>query len=65
MRKPVVVALVGFLAQLIDGSLGMAYGVTSSTLLIATGTQRAAPGRFDAAESVEARTKNQDAWRSH
>ncbi|MDO9379497.1 MAG: sulfite exporter TauE/SafE family protein [Nocardioidaceae bacterium] len=44
MRKLVVVALVGFFAQLIDGSLGMAYGVTSSTLLIATGTQAAVSG---------------------
>lgn len=44
MRKLAVVALVGFFAQLIDGSLGMAYGVTSSTLLIATGSQAAVSG---------------------
>jgi uncharacterized membrane protein YfcA len=31
-----VFAFVGLLAQVIDGSLGMAYGVTASTLLIAT-----------------------------
>lgn len=30
-------ALVGFLAQLVDGALGMAYGVVSSTVLIASG----------------------------
>lgn len=30
-------AFVGFLAQLIDGSLGMAYGVTSTTLMLAFG----------------------------
>jgi len=30
-------ALVGFLAQLIDGSLGMAYGVTSTSVLISMG----------------------------
>lgn len=30
-------ALVGFLAQLIDGALGMAYGVSSSTALISIG----------------------------
>jgi hypothetical protein len=30
-------ALVGFVAQLIDGSLGMAYGVTSSSLLLGFG----------------------------
>jgi uncharacterized membrane protein YfcA len=31
----VLVALVGLAAQLVDGSLGMAYGVTSTTLLVA------------------------------
>src|SRR5918993_5143276 len=42
MRKLVVLALVGFGAQLVDGSLGMAYGVTSTTLLLAIGTNPAA-----------------------
>jgi uncharacterized membrane protein YfcA len=42
MRKLLVLAAVGLLAQLIDGSLGMAYGVTSSTLLLATGVAPAA-----------------------
>lgn len=37
MRKLIVLGFVGLLAQLIDGSLGMAYGVTSSTLLLAVG----------------------------
>ena len=37
MRSFVALAVVGFVAQLVDGSLGMAYGVTSSTLLLATG----------------------------
>ena len=37
MRTLVLLALVGFGAQLVDGSLGMAYGVTSSTLLLAVG----------------------------
>ncbi|WP_193612785.1 sulfite exporter TauE/SafE family protein [Nocardioides lijunqiniae] len=37
MRKLIVLGFVGLLAQLIDGSLGMAYGVTSSTLLLAAG----------------------------
>ena len=32
-----IFAAVGFLAQLIDGSLGMGYGVISSTVLLATG----------------------------
>ncbi|MCY7396816.1 MAG: sulfite exporter TauE/SafE family protein [Nocardioides sp.] len=42
MRKLIVLGFVGFLAQLIDGSLGMAYGVTSSTLLLAAGVAPAA-----------------------
>lgn len=37
MEKLLVFALVGLAAQTVDGSLGMAYGVTSSTLLVATG----------------------------
>ena len=37
MRNLIVLGVVGLVAQLIDGSLGMAYGVTSSTLLLATG----------------------------
>lgn len=38
----VLLALVGLGAQLVDGSLGMAYGVTSSTLLLAVGASPAA-----------------------
>ena len=34
MRNFVVLALLGFVAQLVDGALGMAYGATSSTLLV-------------------------------
>jgi len=37
MQMFVVLATVGLVAQLVDGSLGMAYGVTSSTLLLAAG----------------------------
>lgn len=37
MRQLIVLGIVGLLAQLIDGSLGMAYGVTSTTLLLAAG----------------------------
>src|SRR5688572_5069227 len=37
MRKLLVLAFVGLLAQLVDGALGMAYGVTSSTLLLVAG----------------------------
>jgi uncharacterized membrane protein YfcA len=34
MRSFVILALLGFAAQLVDGALGMAYGATSSTLLV-------------------------------
>jgi uncharacterized membrane protein YfcA len=37
MRRLVLLALVGLAAQLVDGSLGMGYGVTSATLLVAGG----------------------------
>jgi uncharacterized protein len=37
MKKLFIFAFIGFLAQLIDGSLGMAYGVTSSSLLLTFG----------------------------
>jgi len=33
----IVLIVIGFLAQLVDGALGMAYGATSSTLLLASG----------------------------
>src|SRR5215213_850621 len=37
MRSLILLAIVGLIAQLVDGSLGMAYGVTSTTLLLAVG----------------------------
>lgn len=37
MRNLILLAVAGFAAQLVDGSLGMAFGVTSSTLLLAIG----------------------------
>lgn len=42
MQNLLILAVVGFFAQLVDGSLGMAYGVTSSTLLLAAGIAPAA-----------------------
>jgi uncharacterized membrane protein YfcA len=42
MERVIIFALVGLAAQLVDGSLGMAYGVTSSTLLLAGGIAPAA-----------------------
>lgn len=37
MQRLVVFTLIGFVAQLIDGSLGMGYGMTSGTLLLGFG----------------------------
>lgn len=37
MERLIILALVGLLAQFVDGSLGMGYGVTSASLLIAAG----------------------------
>ncbi len=37
MENIFVYILVGFLAQMIDGTLGMAYGVSSTTFLLSTG----------------------------
>jgi uncharacterized protein len=34
MRNFVILALLGFVAQMVDGALGMAYGATSTTLLV-------------------------------
>lgn len=42
MPTLLLLAVAGLLAQLVDGSLGMAYGVTSTTLLLAFGTNPAA-----------------------
>jgi uncharacterized membrane protein YfcA len=37
VRRLILIALLGSIAQLVDGSLGMAYGVTASTALLITG----------------------------
>lgn len=42
MRTLLLLGLAGLAAQLVDGSLGMAYGVTSTTLLLTVGTNPAA-----------------------
>jgi uncharacterized protein len=42
VRRLVLLAMVGLAAQLVDGSLGMGYGVTSATLLVASGMGPAA-----------------------
>jgi uncharacterized protein len=42
MQTLIVLAIVGFLAQLVDGALGMAYGATSASLVLAAGVAPAA-----------------------
>lgn len=42
MRKLIILAVVGLLAQLVDGALGMGYGVTSTSLLLIAGLTPAA-----------------------
>jgi len=42
VKTLILLALAGLGAQLVDGSLGMGYGVTSTTLLLALGTNPAA-----------------------
>ena len=37
MRTLILIGVAGFVAQLVDGALGMAYGATSSTLVLAIG----------------------------
>ncbi len=42
MADIIIFALFGFLAQIVDGTLGMAYGVSSTTLLLSIGLSPAA-----------------------
>ncbi|OZE99401.1 MULTISPECIES: sulfite exporter TauE/SafE family protein [Nocardiaceae] len=42
MKTIILIGIVGLAAQLVDGALGMAYGVTTTTLLLAIGTNPAA-----------------------
>lgn len=42
MFKLLLLGIIGFFAQLIDGALGMAYGVSSTTLLLTVGIAPAA-----------------------
>lgn len=37
MRRLILIALLGSIAQLVDGTLGMAYGITATTALLVTG----------------------------
>ena len=42
MRRLLVFALAGLFGQVVDGALGMAFGVTSSTVLLSSGINPAA-----------------------
>jgi uncharacterized protein len=42
MKKLIIFSIIGFLAQLVDGSLGMGFGATSSSLLLMFGIAPAA-----------------------
>jgi hypothetical protein len=56
--------VVGFVAQMIDGSLGMAYGVSSNTLLLSLGLMPAmASSSVHAAEVVTTAVSGASHWR--
>lgn len=64
MPSLLVLALVGLAAQMVDGSLGMAYGVTSSTLLVAAGiTPAMASGSVHLAEVGTTLLSGASHWR--
>lgn len=59
-----IYAIVGTLAQLVDGALGMAFGLTSSTLLILTGvTPAAASAAIHLAETGTTLASGAAHWR--
>lgn len=64
MPSLIVLALIGLAAQMVDGSLGMAYGVTSSTLLVAWGVSPAvASGSVHLAEMGTTLVSGFSHWR--
>lgn len=64
MKKLIVFVFVGFIAQLIDGSLGMAYGLTSSTLLLTFGVAPAvASASVHLAEVVTTAASGASHWK--
>ena len=65
MEDFLLFALVGFLAQAVDGALGMAYGVVSSTVLISVGVPPAAASASVHAAEVftTAASAGSHAWR--
>jgi hypothetical protein len=64
LQSLVVLVVVGLAAQLVDGSLGMAYGVTSTTLLVASGiTPAMASGSVHLAEMGTTLLSGASHWR--
>ncbi|MBO8142420.1 MAG: sulfite exporter TauE/SafE family protein [Firmicutes bacterium] len=64
MRNLLVLAVVGMAAQLIDGALGMGYGVTSSSMLLALGVAPAvASASVHAGEVVTTLVSGMAHWR--
>lgn len=64
MQKLIVLALIGLLAQLVDGALGMAYGVTSTSLLLLFGlSPAAASASVHLAEVVTTAASGLSHWR--
>jgi uncharacterized membrane protein YfcA len=64
MLELVVFAAIGFLAQLIDGALGMAYGVTATSVLLQLGTPPAvASASVHAAEAFTTGASAFSHWR--
>lgn len=64
MHRLFVFALVGLLAQLVDGALGMAYGVTSSSLLLLYGlAPAAASASVHLAEVITTAASGLSHWR--
>lgn len=64
MHRLLVFALAGLVAQLVDGALGMAYGVTSSSLLLLYGlSPAAASASVHLAELVTTATSGLSHWR--
>ncbi|SDX39383.1 hypothetical protein SAMN05444487_11646 [Marininema mesophilum] len=64
MQKLMILALIGLAAQLVDGSLGMAYGATSASLLLAYGVAPAvASASVHIAELVTTAASGYSHWR--
>lgn len=64
MQRLVLLTLIGFFAQLVDGSLGMGYGVSSASLLLAAGIAPVtASATVHAAEVVTTFASGMAHWR--